>query len=671
MIKIRNIARFGMLSVAATLALQAQELSLSTVEVEETVDATVVKDVAGEEVRSADLAEALYKLDPDVQIVRRSGIANDIILRGMRKDNINVLIDGGKLYGGCPNRMDPPISHVLASNVDHIVIKEGPYDVEHFGTLSGLVDVVTKAPEAGFHSEGDLNIGSWSYKKVGVSASGGSDKVRVFVGGSVETSGQYEDGDGRTLAEQLDEYVKANPTQAGRAFKPQDHDMNSFRKDTAMVKLFADITDSQKVEASYTINRSKNILYPNTPMDAKKDDSDLFNIEYTVADLGEWSKELSLSFYNSWVYHPMGTYFRKSSNTALVENVMDSRIYGGKIKNGLDLFNGRLSFGIDASKRRWDGDYRKNGAYWGKSIDDAVTKNGAFFADFKKSYDRFDMEAGLRYDHTKITTDEAGIEGNDYDALGGYLYGTYNIGESLKIFGGLGKASRVPDGKELYFRTNPKMGAKMKGTPTLDQTSNYQVDAGVEKMFGDTASLKMKLFYSKLKDFIAYNKTKSEHNYENVDAKIYGLSLEGTYAFTDTLYLDGGASWMKGRKDHPLSGQSDKDMPNIPPLKGTLGLNWDYSDNGTLRASMVAADSWDDYDADNGEQKIPAYAVFNLKATHQATDRLEVTAGVDNIFDRTYAVTNTYADMTLVSGGDPMLLNEPGRYIYCNVAYRF
>lgn len=674
MMKINKMVMCGILSTAAALTLHAEELALSAIEVQESIDTTVVKDVSGDEVRSADLADALFKLDPDIQIIRRSGIANDIILRGMRKDNINVLIDGGKIYGGCPNRMDPPISHVLASNVDHIIIKEGPYDVEHFGTLSGLMDVETKAPEAGFHGEGDLNIGSWGYRKIGASASGGSEKLRLFVGGSTETSGQYEDGDGKTLAEQVDAFAAENPTNPkiqGAKFKPEYHDMKAYKKDTAMIKLFADITDSQKVKASYTINRSKNVLYPNTPMDAKQDDSDLFNIEYTLSDLGEWSKALNVKFYNSWVYHPMGTYFRMSSNQALVENVMHSRIYGGTVKNSVDAWNGTLSYGVDGSKRRWDGEYRKNGVYWGESIDDAVTKNGALFADFSKKYDRFDLDAGLRYDHTKITTAEAGIGGNDYDALNAFLYATYHLNDEVNIFGGIGKNSRVPDGKELYFRSNPGMGGAMKGTPTLDQTSNYQIDLGLEKNYADMATVKIKGFYSKLKDFIAYNKSKPEHNYENVDATLYGLSLDGTYAWSDTLSFDGGLSWLKGRKDHPLAGQSDEDMPNIPPLKGNVGVNWDYSEAGTLRVSMVVADSWDDYDADNGEQKLGAYAVFNLKATHQVTDRMEVTAGVDNIFDRSYAVTNTYADMTLLTGGEPMLLNEPGRYLYANLAYRF
>ena len=89
----------------------------------------------------------MFKQSASVSLVRRSGIANDIILRGQKKDNINVTIDGAKIYGACPNRMDPPVSHVLTNNIDYIEINEGPYNVEDFGVLSADVKIHTIEPE--------------------------------------------------------------------------------------------------------------------------------------------------------------------------------------------------------------------------------------------------------------------------------------------------------------------------------------------------------------------------------------------------------------------------------------------------------------------------------------------------------------------------------------------
>ena len=656
------------LCVSVATSLYAQEMELGAVEVEEQITSTVVKDVAGEEVRSADLADALYKLDPDIQLIRRSGIANDIILRGLRKDNINVLIDGGKIYGGCPNRMDPPISHILSNNVDRIVVKEGPYDVENFGTLGGLIEVDTLAPEKELHGEGNLNVGSWGYRKIGARVSGGSDRVRVAVGASTESSGQYQDGDGKTLAEQVDAFADRYPTANGQRYAPMYHEMKAYKKKTAMAKLYMDVADNQELKLSYTINRSDDVLYPNSKMDAKKDDSDLLNVKYSAKAIGEYSKRLDIEFYNSWVYHPMGTYYRNAAMMmGVFENIMNSRIYGGKIKNEMDLLKGTLTYGYDGSKRRWEGHYASNGVPTGVfSINNAITENSALFMKYDKAVGSVELDAGVRYDMSSVNNDDPAVSGKDYYAFSGYLNGTYNIDESMRVFAGIGKSSRVPDGKELYFQDKTGM---YYGNPNLKQTSNYEVDLAIEKDF-EEASLRVKSFYSKLKNFIAYNFTNKK--YENVDAKLYGISVDAAYSINDYIYLEGGAAYQRGKKDTPLTGQRDRDLPNVLPLKANTAVVYDYDESLSAKLSAVMAKGWSDYDADNGEQKISGYTVFNLKVEKDITKRLEATLGVDNILDRTYAITNTYADMILTSGGGiPMLLNEPGRYYYCNLTYRY
>ena len=64
--------------------------------------------------------------------------------------------------------------------------------------------------------------------------------------------------------------------------------------------------------------------------------------------------------------------------------------------------------------------------------------------------------------------------------------------------------------------------------------------------------------------------------------------------------------------------------------------------------------------------------MVNLKGSKTFADHFEITVGVDNLFDKTYAVSNTYEDLTLISGGgEVMLMNEPGRYVYTNLSYKF
>lgn len=674
-----NIYFAKALAVSLVLSplLLAESIEMDAVQIEETVNTVKINDISGEELKSADLAESLSRSVPSVSIVRRSGISNDIILRGQKKDNINITIDGAKIYGAGPNRMDPPTSHVLTNNIHSVEIKEGPYDVEHFGTLSGLVDVKTNKPSKDTSGEVNVNLGAFNQKKASATLSSGYEDFRVLLSASTESSDQYKDGNGRTLSEQVDDYIANNTgSNAGNAYLPQYKDMKAYEKKAFMGKLFFNPTDNQEFRFSYTANRSDDVLYPSTPMDANRDDSDIYNLEYSITGMGSLSKKLDLQYYNSKVYHPMSNTYRMASNMMGVRfNNMQSKIEGAKLSNLLEVAETDITLGLDTSKRNWNGYFTNNGNFAGNSIEDTDTKNVAVFSKFEHSFGAVDVDLGLRYDDTSIKT--AGTsQNNDYSALNGYLFTTLNADEGTQYFFGVGKSARVPDARELYFKG--MMGNPV-GTPSLEQTKNYEIDLGLKKQY-DNAFVKVKVFHSWLKDYITYNDSKRNmmnmpvNAFENVDAKIYGLDISGFYALSDDLYIDFGAAYQRGKKDKALSGQTDLDLAEIPPLKGNISANF-ITEMTTSKVELIAADDWKHFDSNNGEQAIAGYAVFNLKWNRELSRGFDITLGMDNAFNHAYAVSNTYKDLTLISstGGneDIMLLNEPGRYLYANLRYRF
>lgn len=654
------------LSIICASILSANEVTTEALNVEETIISDVVSNVSSEEIKSADLAEALSKNLPSISLVRRSGIANDILLRGQKRDNINVLIDDAKIYGGCPNRMDPPTSHVVSSNVKDVTVIEGPYDVENFGTLSGVVKVETKQPQKELHGEVNANVGSFGYRKLGATISGGNDVVKALVSTSTEQSEQYKDGNGDTLTTQ----TFKNATNNAQKYQTQYRDMDAYEKKTLLTKLYFNIADNHELKFSYTANRSDDVLYANTGMDAIRDDSDIYTVGYTAHDLGEFSKELNLDYYYSKVEHPMSTLYRNSALGMMMGemiNDMESSIQGFKIKNSMNLQESLLTYGIDTSKRAWHGSYYKNSTtYMRESISNTDTKNRALFAKYEMDFDNLDVTVGTRYDDTSIETSSA-YQDNDYNALSGYVMSTYESDKNTKYFAGLGKSVRVPDARELYFVNS---GGAILGTPTLDQTKNYEADIGFEKVMGNLF-VKTKLFYSKLKDYVYFNSSNATNKFENIDAKIYGLDISGAYYATDSLWIDYGIAYQRGKKDEALNGQSDRDLADITPLKSNVALNYEYGVS-KFTAEVVAAKSWSNYDEDNGEQALAGYGILNLKYKRVLPKGFEVTVGVDNVFDKTYAVSNTYSDLTLLStGADAMLLNEPGRYAFANLKYKF
>ena len=657
--------------VATAMLLNASEtVNLEKISVVEKANSVEVTDVSEEQIKSADLADALSKNVPSISIVRRSGIANDIILRGQKKDNINILIDDAKIYGGCPNRMDPATSHVLSNNVQNVKVIEGPYDVENFGTLSGLVKVDTKEPTKDVHGEVNLNAGSFGYKKASATTSGGTDKFKLLISASTEESDQYKDGNGDTFYEQqLKKGMKAvpntmNPMMPATNATYINPNQKAYEKKTVLTKGQYNITDDSEIKASYTANRSDNVLYPTGTMDADYDDSNIYTLGYTVRNLGKLSKELDLDYYYSNVDHPMSTKLRNSGATSYMTAQYKTSMNGQKIKDSFEVANSLVTVGLDTSVRNWKGEsFTTNvatGAVTGRTVSLASTDttNKAAFSKVEKSFGKLDLEVGARYDYTDVDSSDTKKMDRNYDGLNANVFGVYNVDEKMKYFAGVGKSSRVPDARELY---STGMGAQ--GNSNLEDTKNYEADIGFDKTIG-TFKIKPKLFYSELKDYI-YN---TGTTFQNIDAKIYGLDISGLYALDDHFSFDYGMAYQRGKKD---GNYTDKDLAEIPPLKANLALNYEI-EKSKYTAEVVAVDRWNEYDSSAKEQELAGYALFNLKYTNQLHKNIGLTLGVDNVFDKVYNSTNTYQDITYASiGSQRVLFNDPGRYGYVNLKYSF
>jgi len=667
------------LSLILTISAFAIDVELTPISVE----STLITEVSQNAQVSADLAQALSSSAPSIDMNRRSGIANDIYIRGQKRDNISVEVDGTKVQGACVNRMDPPISHILTNQIQEIEIIEGPYDVETFGTLSGGVKITTKKPQEGFSGSIDFGLGGFNYKKASLSLSGGNDIVRVLISGSSESSDMYKDGNGDTIAEQIDAYAETNPSATGTKYQTQYKDMQAYDKKSLMAKAFVTVTDNQELRLSYTANRSDDILYGNSKMDALYDDSDIYSVEYDIKNINDIYKNANIQYYYSSVDHPMSTKYRLSSagTNPIMTNWLSTSMKGLKFKNSFEIANHIVEFGLDASERVWDGNYYKDGVIFTngvKSIDNAVTDNRAIFAKVKKELDALEISVGIRYDSTEIT--HATEHSNDYSSFGANLMATLNINNENKIFLGVGQASRVPDARELYFRGSK---GNWTGTPDLVDTTNTEIDLGYE-INSNNLSFKIKAFYSMLKDYIYYNTNNtivlgdgsiaSYHAFENIDAIIYGTELSASVYATDEISVDMSISYKVGKKDEAMETQTDTDLADIAPLRGDIALNYEYMHNSVATLELQASDKWDVIDEDNGEQKLDSWSIVNLKVKHSFNKNIDFTLGVNNLFDKTYALSNTYADLILITAGgssDIMLMNEPGRYVYTNLTLKF
>ncbi len=669
----------------------AESLLLEEIEVkakkETGVESLEVREVR--ETNAKDTGEALEVID-GVSKIRKGGIANDIILRGFQRDNINVLIDGMRVYGACPNRMDPPSFHLDFAEVERIDVLKGPFDVKNQGSMAGLIDIKTKSARPGFHGEINLNYGSFESINSSITASYGTEKFDILAGTAYKYSKPYKDGDDIRFTE-------VYPLTSPNRYRESEIDGTAYNIKTGWTKLGFSPLKDQRIEISITRQEADDVLYPYLMMDANYDDTTRLNIIYRIEDIGNILKTFKIQAYWDKVKHDM-TDERRCSSTMdasmcsdnlprpySMRTYAETETYGGKVEGGFG-FAGETKIGIEYYLRNWDNITTmamKQGMMYmymdQASVPDVDTKNIGLYVEQKNRItQRLNLTAGLRLDSTetragKDRTDLYNLYYNDpkrsktYTYLSGNIQFNFDITESLNAFFGIGHGVRVPDPIERYFALK-KMGDMMKpdwvGNPELRPTKNNEIDLGMKYSPG-TILMKMNLFYSDLKDFIVarsiFNGSRYAKTYGNIDATMYGAEVSARFALPSDLYLTAGLSYIRGKND-----TEDTNLPEIPTLKGRVSLRYD---NNRFFGEIegVFADSQDKIAPLLKEKESSGWAIANLKGGYLYKN-LKFFAGVSNIFDKKYYEHLSYSRDPFASG---IRVPEPGRTLYANLQYVF
>ncbi|MCC6989567.1 MAG: TonB-dependent receptor, partial [Acidobacteria bacterium] len=218
-------------------------VSVSAAVPRESVEATQVR-----ESPARDVGELLSD-EAGVWKLRKGGIASDVVVRGLQSRDLNVLIDGQRLYGACPNHMDPPAFHVDFSEVERVDVGKGPFDVRYQGSLGGVVNVVTRRPETGWHATTALGVGSYGFVNPSVTGSYGGARLSVLGGTSYRQSAPYENGRGQRFTD-------------GAGYRANAEDSDAFRAATAWARTAWSPAAGHQVEASVTRQQTDHILYP-------------------------------------------------------------------------------------------------------------------------------------------------------------------------------------------------------------------------------------------------------------------------------------------------------------------------------------------------------------------------------------------------------------------------
>ena len=663
-------------SAAGETLLYAKDIVLETIVVtarkEEEEEKTKIESKTLRTHKVVDLAEILSDEMIEATMIRKGAYGNEVSIRGFGKSDLRVLIDDGILEGACGSRKDPSLSHINMLTIDRIEVKQGPFDVTKAGALSGSINVITKKPQKGFHGEIISKGGSYDYWSNGFYFTGGNEVIQALMGYNYSESRQYEDGDGNKLSSFAPD---------GRPYTSRGNHMEAFKKDDVWGKLQFTPTENQTFLLSYSYGYAEDVLTPRVGMDIEYERTRMARADYTIANLGTFSDRLTLSIYQNKLEHNPFDEYRSLVGAPSFHrrNNVESTIIGGKIENVQSTDFAELAYGIDFYHRNWDGEMIKadTGTFVSKEFfpDIDIVDFGAYLKG-EKYFGRLLVNVGLRYDRFETEADDplpnsvarlgTYTNKNTNDLISGYLSARYFLTDNSQVFAGVGRSVRTPTGAERYLQ--PPRGANFAGNPDLDPTKNTEFDIGFQATL-ERFSFRAKAFYSDLEDYIyqeALPKT-----WVNIDAYLYGFDAKAVLDIVDNFSIEAGLAYQRGRKDSQPKNNEDKDLAEIPPLKTKLALHYDTPKIfGTLE--WIHSENADDIDLNAGEVKLPGWDVVNFRTGYQFKEYLKFNIGVDNIFDRCYAVANSYEfDVVSGTGANPPIVNEPGRFFYANVSYTF
>lgn len=624
-----------------------------------------------------DVGEALSRMS-GVWKIRKGGIANDIVVKGYSQDDVTVLIDGARVAGACPNRMDPPAFHLDFAELDRVELAPTGGNMAAQGSMGGLVNVVTKKPGSGLHADVSVAAGSWSMVNPSATFSYGSERFAVLGGLSNRTSKPYADGSGQLFTEQ------SNYTEVA-------DDVDAYDVTSAWTRLYWEPADTHELNLSYAHQSSDDVLYPALLMDALFDDTDRLVLGYRYSPDGGSLRDLRATAYATRVEHWMVDSLRSSAGSAPrvwgMGTMATTRIIGASA----DAEIGPVTLGFEAYNRNWDAWTEMAGMNYMRQYtipDGDIEVAGLSARWFYGPWQRTRLEIGGRVDWVATSADPEKANTSLYYAYHGTVSTSrtdvepslsvqiaHDFHSRVSLSGGISRSVRSPDPRERYIGLK-RMGGDWVGNPELDPPMANRAEIGLSWSAG-VGTLTASAWADSVDGYIiVYNQKRINQapgvmnlraqSYANVDALLRGAAVEGSIALSSRVFLSGDVAYVRGTQDPiPELAIDSEDIAEMPPLSARLAARW-QSPKLFAEIEGVGAAGQDKVDTDLNESVTPSWGIVNLKGGI-TTGPWRIQAVLGNLFDRTYHEHHSYLRNPYRSG---FVVNEPGRNVTFSVGWR-
>ena len=660
------------------LAVHADEpLPLMTVVVEGTSPVLPAGDALQDGAGLPDDVAAWLARVPGAAVVRNGAQTGIVQLRGLFNERVRVRVDGMAITPACPNHMDPPLHHAGPEALDTLEVIVGATPVSLGGdSLAGSVKAKSRPPE--FASDS-----AWRpLARVGLGASSGNDGLQA----GVELGAANDVLNLRYLGG----YQDADNTESARG-EVADTGYTSERH--ALAAAYRHGSGTWEFEAG--THRSRDVGTPTLPMDMVEDDARRLRLAFKGdTPIGA----LEAGVYRHEIDHVMDNFsLRPLTGPARMEAPSTSDDTGLTLALAREAGNGTLKLGFETHLNDFnvyqqnltnpalpkqdmfrDAERNRFGVYgeWEGALTGGLRMNAGLRGEIVR------MDAGDIVDvFAPAVDDRDAFNALDHARRDANLDATlalaYALRPDLSLEGALTRKTRSPSLLERYLYTPTAASAGQAdgrtywGNLALEPEVAHGVELGVA-VRGQARRAKASVFWQDVADFIQGQPiARLDANglpvlqYVNVNARLWGLEASASQRF-GALEFGVWASFTRGEN----TDTGDK-LYRIAPLRG--GLSADYRQAGwRVGGAWLLSARKTEVAAYNGEPETPGYGVLNLYASIAPLKKLNLTAGVDNVFDKLYydplgGVNRVAGGVAAVGGIMPAM----GRSVYVKMDWTY
>jgi iron complex outermembrane recepter protein len=617
----------------------------------------------------------LLRMMPGANLNKNGELTGIAQYRGMYGDRINISVNGSKISSGGPNAMDAPLHYAPVAILESLTVHRGitPVSIGQ-ETIGGSMDAKTYggnfADSADFVFNGRIYSGLQSVNNGHVASATLSmaNASHLF-----STSLMTESAD--------------NSEFSGGEVLPSEYE----RERIDLGYSFQDL--QQELSVSLAINNTGDAGTPALPMDIQSIDSQLLHVDHRWEGKAfNIVSSFSYNTIEHWMtnYHLR----RPPQDTMMTPGAMryratfaESDNYGFSLKIEQPLENGLRRIGVDGHWSVHDADISNpNAMMFGISNFNQAKRDilGIFLEQEVSLSDSVGVEAGLRVN--KVAMDAGKVSANlnpmaltagmpvmmnnmaamlangfnnqqldrDDTNLDWFARLSVESSDFMVWYLGAARKMRAPSYQERYLWLPMEAtggladGITYIGNTALDSETSHEVEAGFDyKRRG--FSFYPRVFYKKVDDYIqgtpATNMTANQFammmvnmgmgtgnplQFNNVDARLYGLDLESHYQFNERLGFQANVSMVRGARQ-----DINDNLYRISPDNILLAANW-TADKWTASLESITYASQDRVSATNRELTTGGYSLLNLNTRFYPQNDLELGLGINNVLDRDY-----------------------------------